>query len=218
VWPTTWAASVALPAAGPSHSRQTLAVSVHFAHRPLSPLISCSALSLATHLSQSPPLLPRLLRRRPTPFRHRGDGPSKARKPELEPHSAPSGVRAPTPSSYFEVSSPAAIEEQTDPFLCCFVNPCTRCSFYKSRWWGTTRAERAVSRGFGGSAPSSGSPSKRSTASRGGSGNTGDSDQPSTNSSSDESASITPVRFHSATPLGFHWVLRTKLDLCTTLV
>jgi hypothetical protein len=26
------------------------------------------------------------------------------------------------------------------------------------------------------------------------------------------------VRFHSATPLGFHWVLRTKLDLCTTLV
>jgi hypothetical protein len=97
-----------------------------------------------------------------------------------------------------------------DPSECCSANPCARCAFYKSRWWGTTgaaRSSRVVSHGSDGSSASSGSPLRRSMASCSGVGSGGDSDKPSTNASSDESAPITPVRFHCLTPLGF------RLDL-----
>lgn len=119
---------------------------------------------------------------------------------------SPSDVRAPSPLRSFEVGLRGAAEQQMDPFECCSVNPCACCAFYKSRWWGTTsavRSSRLVSGGSDGSPASSGSPSRRSTARRGGARSDGDSNKPSTDSSSDESAPITPVRFPCPTPLEF---------------
>jgi hypothetical protein len=115
---------------------------------------------------------------------------------------SPSGVRPPSPLRSVEVGLPGAAEQQMDPFECCSVNPYTCCVFYKSRWWGTTsaaRSSRPVSRGSDGS----GSPSRRSTACRGGARSGGDSNKPSTDSSFDESPPNNLVRFPCPTPLEF---------------
>jgi hypothetical protein len=85
--------------------------------------------------------------------------------------SSPSGPWSPTPSGSEEVSSPAPTAEQTDPFECCFANPCPRCAFYQRRWRTTCagRESSMASDGAGGGPAAAGSPSRRSTGQRGGS-------------------------------------------------
>ena len=64
----------------------------------------------------------------PLPFlpRRRIDlagGMAGARRGRVSRSLSPSGLRAPTLMSSFEVSSPAPTEEQTDPFECCSATP-----------------------------------------------------------------------------------------------
>ena len=128
---------------------------------------------------------------------------------------SPTGLRVPTPSSSFEVSSPAPTEEQTDPFECCSVTPCVCCVFYKSRCRATTGAGgslRPVSRGAGPSPAPSGSASRDSTARHGGDGSGGGSEKAAVDSPSDESGPVSPVSFHLPSPVGFGLKLNV-LDL-----
>ena len=106
-------------------------------------------------------------------------GMAGARRRRVSRSPSPTGLRPPTPSSSFEISSPAPTEDQTDPFECCSVTPCVCCVFYKSRCRATTGAGgslRPVSRGAGPSPAPSGSASRDSTARRAASGSVGGSE------------------------------------------
>ena len=122
---------------------------------------------------------------------------------------SPTGLRVPTPSTSFEVSSPAPTEEQTDPFECCSATPCVRCVFYKSRCWATTgagRSSRPVTRVAGGSPAQSGSASRDSMARRAATGSAGGSENSGNGSASDKSDPGRQVRIHPPTlPLGFRF-------------
>ncbi|KAG2568492.1 hypothetical protein PVAP13_7NG320850 [Panicum virgatum] len=135
---------------------------------------------------------------------------------------SPTGLRAPTPTSSFEVSSSAPTEEQTDPFDCCSETPCLRCVFYKSRCWGTTGAARwsnPVVRRPAPTAARSGSPSSDSMARRAGSGDRGDSGNGGNRSSSGQYGRAAPRSSGSSVPNGIedsHWggVVHEPLVLC----
>ena len=125
-------------------------------------------------------------------------GVAGARRGRTSRSPSSTGLRAPTPTSSFEISSPAPTEEQTDPFECCSATPCVRCVFYKSRCWATTGGggpSRRVTRGAGSSVAWSVSASRDLTARHAASESGGGSENAGNDSDSGKSSPVPPVRF-----------------------
>ena len=107
-----------------------------WSYRP-SPNIKPRYLVAVTHLVafDSPPPIPLTVGRLalhhprpPSPVPRPSDailvvGMAGARRGRVSRSLSPSGLRAPTLMSSFEVSSPAPTEEQNDPFECCSATP-----------------------------------------------------------------------------------------------